>query len=557
MFGILVFILILIFLGIVSSFIPIGNENSTVRRLPWVTFSIMAVNVIVFYVTLPVVGGQMDELGKLSTRIGQFIERHPELLADEKIREKLSDMGMMSKMEGDAIEEQIRKSPETEVEYKAWLGSIEGQKLKDELDEKLNAFKLTAQESVWYKFGLAPNGTWKPHQLITAAFLHGGTLHLFFNLIFFFAVAFSLEDLWGRGVFLGFYLLAAAAACVPSLVSPVAVPSIGASGAISATMGAFLFRLPKTKIKLCCVPVITPIWWLRLLCGFRKLIVMVPGYVYLASYFIAQVVQWYFDKKAGSVSNVAYSVHIAGFIFGAGFALMMKFTKYEEEHINPKIEAMVSFSAAPAVTQALEALDRGDAVMAERKLRAHLSKQPNDTNALLAAIQVYQQSNNFERLNAMYARLIRHHLSEQDKEAALYAYDSLLSAFPDDNVAPRIPARDWLAICEYLRESDMNREAAVEYERLVESCPDDPLASRAAVQGGEVALFVSDVDRAYKLFQKAEELYAPEPYGARARMGIEKCHKILEMRPKWTRPAPKPKMPGATADDRKLSGGVA
>jgi hypothetical protein len=48
----------------------------------------------------------------------------------------------------------------------------------------------------------------------------------------------------------------------------------------------------------------------------------------------------------------AYSIHIAGFVFGAAFALIMKFSKYEEEHINPKIEAMVSFSAVPAVTQA-------------------------------------------------------------------------------------------------------------------------------------------------------------------------------------------------------------
>ena len=58
---------------------------------------------------------------------------------------------------------------------------------------------------------------------------------------------------------------------------------------------------------------------------------------------------------------------------------MMKATRYEEEHINPKIEAMVSFSAAPAVNQALEALDRGDAVMAERKLRAHLSRNSQMT----------------------------------------------------------------------------------------------------------------------------------------------------------------------------------
>lgn len=557
MLGILLFIMILVFLGIVSSFIPIGNENSTVRRLPWVTFSIMAINVIVFYVTLPVVGGQMDELGKLGTRIGQFIERHQELLADEKIREKLSEVGMISKMEGDAIAEQLKKSPELDTQYKEWLRGIEAQKLREDLDQKLTAFKEAAQDSLWYKYGLAPNGNWKAHQLITSAFLHGGTLHLFGNLIFFFAVAFSLEDLWGRGVFLGFYLLGAAAACIPSLVSPAAVPSIGASGAISATMGAFLFRLPKTKIKLCCIPGITPIWWLRLLCGRKKLIVMVPGYIYLASYFIAQVVYWYFDKKAGSTSNVGYSIHIAGFVFGAGFALMMKLTKYEEEHINPKIEAMVSFSAAPAVTQALEALDKGDAIMAERKLRAHLMKQPNDTNALLAAIQIYQQSANFDRLNAMYGRLIRQHLANQDREAALYAYDSLLSAFPDNNVAPRIAARDWITICEYLRESDMNREAAVEYERLVDACPDDALASQAAVQGGEVALLVADVDRAIKLFQRAEALSAPEPYAARARMGIEKCNRILELRPKWARPSAKSQIPGTHIDERKLTGGVA
>ncbi len=556
MLGILLFILIIIFLALVSSFIPIGNENSTVRRLPWVTFSIMAINVVIYYVTLPVVGGQQDELMKLGTRMEQFVQQHQELLADENVRKKLSEIGVISKPEAEAIAEHLKKSPELETQYKEWLNGIEAQKLRDELDQKLTDFKEAAQESLWYKYGLAPNGNWRVHQLITSAFLHGGSLHLFGNLIFFFAVAFSLEDLWGRGVFLGFYLLGAAAACVPSLVSPAAVPSIGASGAISATMGAFLFRLPRTKIKLCCIPVITPVWWLRLLCGFRKLIVMVPGYVYLASYFIEQVVYWYFDKKAGSTSNIGYSIHISGFVFGAGFALMMKFTKYEEQHINPKIEAMVSFSAAPAVTQALEALDKGDPVMAERKLRAHLAKQPNDTNALLAAIQVYQQASNFERLNSMYARLIRQHLANEDREAALYAYDSLLSAFPDDNVAPRIAARDWISICEYLRESDMNREAVVEYERLVKSCPDDPLIPRAAVQGGEVALFVADVDRALKLFKKAEAINAPEPYGARARMGIEKCNNILEGRPKWTTLPTKPRNPETPAG-RKLSGGVA
>jgi membrane associated rhomboid family serine protease len=547
MLSTLVLILIIIFLVLVSSFIPIGNEKSTVRRLPWITFAIMAINVVIFYVTLPAVANQQEEMMKLGTATELFIEKHPEMLADESVRKKLQDAGMMSKAESDAIEEQVKKSPDI-GQYKEWFASLEAQTLRDELDQKITAFKNAAQDSLWYKYGLSPNGKWKPHQLITAAFLHGGSLHLFGNLIFFFAVAFSLEDLWGRGVFLGFYLLGAAASCIPGLVHPAAVPSIGASGAISATMGAFLFRLPKTKIKLLCLH----FWLIRLLFGRRPLVFMVPGYIYLASYFIAQVVYWYFDKKAGSVSNVGYSIHIAGFVFGACFALMMKMTRYEEDHINPKIEAMVSFSAAPAVTDALDFLDKGDAVMAERKLRAYLGKQPNDTNALLAAIQVYQQTSNLDRLNSMYARLIRQHLAAQDKEAALYAYDGLLSAFPDNNVAPRLPARDWLVICEYLRESEMNKEAAVEYERLVNCCADDPLLTRAAVQGGEVALLNHDAERALRMFEKAEAANAVGALGERAHTGIEKCQRILEHRPNWTKQAQKPQIHGRFVEEQKI-----
>jgi membrane associated rhomboid family serine protease len=529
----LILVAIIIFLAVIGSFIPVGNENSTVRRLPWVTFSIMGINALIFFVTLPVAAGQQEELAKMGSAIGRFIQQHEELLADENVRKKLCDAGVINKAFSDAIEDQLKKSPEIQSEYKEWLQTNEAQRLREELDQKLDDLKHAAEGTFWYNYGLAPNGNWKPHQLITAAFLHGGLMHLFGNLIFFFAVAFSLEDLWGRGIFTGFYLVGAVAACLPSIIYPASVPMVGASGAISATMAAFLFRLPKTKIKLVCIPVLTPVWWIRLLCGRKKLSVMVPGYVYLSSYFIAQVIEWYFDRKAGRVSNVAYSAHFAGFAFGICFAGVMKLTRVEEEYIHPKIEAKISFAAEPAVTHALDAMDRGDAVSAERKLRAHLAKNPGDTNALLAAIQVYQQTSNFDQLNAMYGRLIRHHLADGDKEAALYAYDSLLSAFPDDNVAPRIPARDWTAICEYLRESEMNREAAVEYERLVNACPDDPLVSRAAVQGGEAALAAGDVERALRLFQKAVAMNAPEQLGGRASAGVEKCNLILSHRPDW------------------------
>jgi tetratricopeptide (TPR) repeat protein len=262
---------------------------------------------------------------------------------------------------------------------------------------------------------------------------------------------------------------------------------------------------------------------------------MVRGYIYLAAYFIAQVISWYFDKKAGGVSNIGYSIHIAGFIFGAGFAFVMKASRYEETHINPKIEAKVSFAAPEAVTQGLELMDKGEVEFAERKLRGHLIKDPNSLETILALIQVYERAANFDQLNLMYGRLIRYHLGKDDREAALFAYDNLLSSFPDNHIEVRIPVRDWMTICDYLREVEMNREAAVEYERLVKACPDDTDAVRASIQGAEAALLAQDTDRAYRLFQMAESLNPPAAFASRITVGKERCEKIFSLRPKWTK----------------------
>jgi hypothetical protein len=140
----------------------------------------------------------------------------------------------------------------------------------------------------------------------------------------------------------------------------------------------------------------------------------------------------------------------------------------------------------------------------------------------------------------MYGRLIRYHLSKDDKEAALYAYDNLLSAFPDKGVRVRIPPRDWMTICDYLREVGMIREAAVEYERLVNAWPDDPNAVRASVQGAESALMANDPERALRMFVIAEQLNPAQPFVNRIQTGIEKCQRILANRPDLKRKQTKP-----------------
>lgn len=516
--------------------LPIGNENSTVRRLPWVTFGIMVLNVLIYYVTLPSTARQGEEWSKAREELIDLVKTNQELLGDESVRTTLKARGLLTSRDVEEIEKEISRNPGWEREYRAWLRGPEAVRLRTEFEARLANYEAASEASIWYKYGLSPNGQWKFHQLITAAFLHGNVVHLFGNLLFFFAVAFSLEDLWGRNLFLGFYLLAAAAACIPDLVNPGVLPSIGASGAISATMGAFLVRLHRTRIKLVwlSLPFAIPL----MLIGRKPFgVVNIPAFVFLPFYFIGQVLYWWFYSKFDIASGVGYSAHVAGFMFGAAFALLLKASKAEEKHINPKIEAKVSFEATPAVTQALAYLDRADPVRAEQKLRAHIVKNPDDVNAIMAMIQVYQRTGDLAKLNGMYARLIRHHLASGDKEAAIYAYDGLLSSFPDDKVEVSIPIRDWLVLCEYLKEMGMEREAAVEYDRLVAAHSDDPLTVRACVQGGEAALGSRDFDRAFRLFEHARKLNPAAPLASRIASGIEKCRVATHGRPEWAKPA--------------------
>ena len=531
-------LIIILFLVLLSCFIPIGNENSTVRRLPWITFGIMALNVLIYYVTLPGSVGQQRDIAKEEASLVECIKQNPRLLADEAVKKRLIQIGVPRQ----AIEESEREVkaafPDTN-QLTSWLNSTEGVKARQEFDQSFTSLTRALEASLWYKYGFAPNGKWKFHQLITSAFLHADTMHLFGNMIFFFAVAFSLEDLWGRSTFTAFYLLGAAMSCFPGIVSPAHVPGIGASGAISATMGAFLVRLPRAKIKL--LFFLFPFSIIYFLVRKKGMVIKLPGYIYLIAYFVAQILLWGIDKMSGETSNVGYTVHMAGFAYGAIFAAVMKGMKAEELYINPKIEAKVSFAAPQAVSQALESLDRGETALAERKLKSHLVTNPNDVEAIMALIQVYQRTLNYEQLNGAYGRLIRHHLANNDLEAALYTYDNLLSAFPDDKVDPRIPARDWLPLCEYLREMGLIREAAVEYERMVKAQPDDPLTVRACVQGGEAALIANDLERALRLFEQAQTMNAPLALTGRIDAGLEKCRQRLSNRPRWVQKPPTPR----------------
>ena len=170
--------------------------------------------------------------------------------------------------------------------------------------------------------------------LFTSMFMHGGYMHIIFNMLFLWVFADNIEATIGNLKFVFFYLaggLIASAAhifigagtvvencCTPCgpiqcagdmLTCAGSVPSIGASGAIAAVLGAYLVMYPKSKVKMFA--------FLR--------IVHIPALMFLL-FWIGQQVWSGVQSSMGTVSGggTAWWAHIGGFVFGVAFGFLMR-----------------------------------------------------------------------------------------------------------------------------------------------------------------------------------------------------------------------------------------
>src|SRR4051794_230913 len=143
-----------------------------------------------------------------------------------------------------------------------------------------------------------------PGSILTSMFLHGGWLHLIGNMWFLWLFGNNVEDSMGHARYLAFYLLAGiAAAAVQTYMNPSSViPMVGASGAISGIMGAYIVLYPRVRVHMLVVLVI-----------FVTRIV-VPAYVMLGYWFLLQLLG---GSAATGTGGVAFWAHVGGFLAGA------------------------------------------------------------------------------------------------------------------------------------------------------------------------------------------------------------------------------------------------
>lgn len=147
------------------------------------------------------------------------------------------------------------------------------------------------------------------HTLFSSMFLHAGIAHILGNMLFLWIFADNIEAVIGNRRFLFFYLIGGLAAHAAHLffnaTSP--IPTVGASGAIAAVMGAYLVMFPTSRVRV--LFIVFPFY--------------VSAYVFLGLWIFSQ-----FQNGLGQLSvqtaqsaGVAYWAHIGGFVFGvaAGF----------------------------------------------------------------------------------------------------------------------------------------------------------------------------------------------------------------------------------------------
>ncbi len=167
-------------------------------------------------------------------------------------------------------------------------------------------------------FDRYPNPFWLL-TVFTSMFMHGGILHIGFNMLFLWIFGSNVEEAMGRLGYLAFYLLAGIVAVYSqSIIDPSGtLPSIGASGAIAGVLGAYAVLLPRARVLTLVILI------------FFVTVIEIPAYVMLGVWFALQFIPAVGQVAVpdiGGQGGVAYFAHVGGFIFG--LALVKVFARY-------------------------------------------------------------------------------------------------------------------------------------------------------------------------------------------------------------------------------------
>lgn len=486
--------------------IPIRHENMQGRRWPVITFTLIALNTLVFLSTHWTMDQQRPQRAEVRLHLLLLAAMHPELTVPENAQPFITEF---AKENPEAWKQAA--SPNRDV-IDAWDAHIrlveDPAQLQQEMDDLGQRFQQEEDASLLEKYAFVPAHP-KAINYITANFLHAGWLHLIGNMWFLWLSGFILEDTWGRIIYPVFYLIAGVAALqFYAWTNPGSfVAVLGASGCVAALMGAFLVRFPKLKIEM--------MWLLGI---FRAYRFKASAYWLLPVWLLMEVLS---GALFGKSSGVAHWAHVGGFLFGAVTALVIKHSGLETK-ANEVIESKIGWTADQEIVQATELLAQGKLDDAIAILRRYITSKPDAVDGYTLLQQAYWRKNNTAAFQEMTIRRCQLHLRQQDREAAWQDYEEFLHSG-----GQKLPAATWLELCRNLENGEAFDRAVSEYEKLADAYPNEKQSLLALLSAGRISLKkLGRPTEALRLYRAAQNSKIPHlEWDANIQQGIQEAEK--------------------------------
>jgi membrane associated rhomboid family serine protease/DNA-binding GntR family transcriptional regulator len=488
--------------------LPVGLDKNEVRRIPWVSATVI---VACFLVQIVLSVGFADEERETYQRLGEAVEYlagRPYLSGPPALLSLLGTEGQaaLEQAQADWAASGAPVSPTMAAQQQAELNGL--------AEDAIGLLRRLPH----FRFGFVPADPWAP-ALVTHAFLHGGWLHLIGNMLFLFLSGPFIEDLYGRPLFAGLYVAAAVAGAGAFAVGAPqsTVPLVGASGAIAGVMGAFLWRLAARRIRFLVLPVL-------IIPAFRFNISL-PAFVVLPLWALQQL---YYASTVGEDAGVAFSAHVGGFLAGLAFAVVVTLLRVEETVVAPAIEEQISLEQNPDIERASEARLAGDLATARRTIGGVLQAEPESLDAWIESWEIALEAEDGEDAGRAGQRLMDL-LKRQGEQELLWdvAADARWRQL-------RMPSRFLFAVAGLYAGSGDGREAIEVYRRVsAQSGPDDVAGLRALVSEGEILARAGDPRAARQVFERARAHPAcSEPWLERMESALRSSQPTRAARPR-------------------------
>jgi len=462
--------------------LPIKHENMAARRWPVVTLALIAINTLVFLFTTGAIDNEAPQLGEVKSHILILAALHPELKLQSQSQLLVDGFKQSHAAQWKRIQDPYRNIIDA---YDAKIKMMDDtSKLQAEMDSLNDQFVKLSAISITQQYAFIPANP-APISYLTANFLHGGWLHLIGNMWFLWLAGFVLEDAWGRWLYSVFYLIAGAAALqFYAWSNPGSItPTLGASGAVAALMGAFLVRFPKMKIQM--------VW----IFFFRLYRFMAPAYWLLPLWLLSEI---FYGSLFGNTSGVAHWAHVGGFIFGAVAAIGIQHSGLEQK-ANQAIEEKLSWNNDPELEQANSMMEHGQLTEALPLLATYVTAKPNSLDAWTLLRQLHQRQNNTKEYLDAIVKTCALRLKAHEIEAAFQDYADFI-----DSGGMKMPAAVWLELCKGAEEKQDFERAFAEYQQLAQAYPADRQALTAQLSAARLCLKrLSRPQNALALYQAA------------------------------------------------------